>query len=159
MLDNDKKPLSEGSGTMLFQALKSLLMVMPQSSSFSLLQDRLVTTSRFRQSVIHLKVDDEAFELSKETELLVNRVLDVRDMHCDALWETIRVESLETTLYESKEEEKEKTRSVKEETRETGVAMKQKGKDSENMKAPGGETQTSGQLSRYRRNRKLGQRT
>lgn len=98
MLESDKEPLAEGSGTMLFQVLKSLLMIVPQSTCYNLLRNRLTSTSRFRQSVISLKADDSNVWLSKETEQLVNRVLDIRQMHCSALWETIRAESLETAI-------------------------------------------------------------
>lgn len=96
MLENDKEPLAEGSGTMLFQTLKSLLMLIPQSTCYNVLRDRLVSTSRFRQSVIAVYSDDKGIALSKETETFVARVMEVRAMHCDALWETIRAESLET---------------------------------------------------------------
>ena len=104
--DDSKEALAEGSGTMLFQALKSLLMIIPQSTCYNLLRNRLTSTSRFRQSVIASKVDDTGVWLSKETEQLVNRVLDIRHLHCAALWETIRVESLETESELQKEEEK-----------------------------------------------------
>ena len=106
MLEHDKDPLAEGSGTMLFQTLKSLLMLIPQSTSFNILQDRLVSTSRFRQSVISVRpVDQHEGGLSEETEMFVDRVLDVRRIHCEALWETIRLESLETPNVEMKEQE------------------------------------------------------
>jgi hypothetical protein len=105
MLENDKDPLVEGSGTMLFQTLKSLLMLIPQSTCYNLLRDRLVSTSRFRQSVIAVLANDEGNGLSKETEMFVNRVLDVRAMHCEALWETIRAESLESLKADTKLEE------------------------------------------------------
>jgi hypothetical protein len=105
MLENDKDPLVEGSGTMLFQTLKSLLMLIPQSTCYNLLRDRLVSTSRFRQSVIAVLANDEGTGLSKETEMFVNRVLDVRAMHCEALWETIRAESLESVKADIKLEE------------------------------------------------------
>jgi hypothetical protein len=96
MLETDKDPLAEGSGTMLFQVLKSLLMLIPQSACYNLLRDRLVSTSRFRQSVIANNSHDDEKNLSKETEIFVSRVLTVRRMHCRTVWETIRAESLET---------------------------------------------------------------
>jgi len=96
MLETDKDPLAEGSGTMLFQVLKSLLMLIPQSACYNLLRDRLVSTSRFRQSVIANNSHDDEQNLSKETEIFVSRVLTVRRMHCRTVWETIRAESLET---------------------------------------------------------------
>ena len=108
MLDSDKELLAEGSGTMLFQVLKSLLMILPQSTCYNLLRSRLTSTSRFRQSVVALNANNTNVWLSKETEIFVNRVLDVRQMHCAALWETIRVESLETGLSEAQKEEEKK---------------------------------------------------
>jgi hypothetical protein len=105
MLEDDEYPLAEGSGTMLFQTLRSLLMCIPQSTCYNALRDRLVSTSRFRQSVVGVRSKDDERDIPKDTETFVNRVLDVRALHCDALWETIRVESLEQTGFtESKEE-------------------------------------------------------
>ena len=95
MLETDKDPLAEGSGTMLFQVLKSLLMLIPQSACYNVLRDRLVSTSRYRQSVIANNSHDDEQNLSKETEIFVSRVLDVRRVHCRTVWEIIRAESLE----------------------------------------------------------------
>jgi hypothetical protein len=108
MLEADKDPLAEGSGTMLFQVLKSLLMIIPQSTCYNLLRNRLTSTSRFRQSAISFKAEDLDVDLSKETEQLVSRVLDVRQMHCASLWDTIRVESLESEASEGRKEEEKK---------------------------------------------------
>jgi hypothetical protein len=96
MLDTDPDPLSEGSGTMLFQTLKCLLMLVPQSTSYNVLRDRLVSTSRFRQSVIANSSHDDERNICPETEAFVSRVVEVRSMHCQAMWETIRAESLES---------------------------------------------------------------
>lgn len=93
---------------MLFQVLKSLLMILPQSTCYNLLRNRLTSTSRFRQSVVTLNANNTNVWLSKETETFVNRVLDVRQMHCAALWETIRVESLETEMSQAQKEEEKK---------------------------------------------------
>jgi hypothetical protein len=107
MLEADKEPLAEGSGTMLFQVLKSLLMIIPQSTCYNLLRNRLTSTSRFRQSAILSRAEDFDVNLSKETEQLASRVLDVRQMHCASLWDTIRSESLESQASrQGKEEEK-----------------------------------------------------
>jgi hypothetical protein len=105
MLECDKHPITEGSGTMLFQTLKSLLMLIPQSTCYNVLRDRLVSTSRFRQSVIAVRSADDGAILSKETEMFVNRVIEVRALHCNAMWETIRADSLESTLAETKQED------------------------------------------------------
>lgn len=148
MLETDKDPLAEGSGTMLFQVLKRILMLIPQSACYNILRDRLVSTSRFRQSVIANNSHDDEQNLSKETEVFVSRVLTVRRMHCSTVWETIRAESLESIPsngrtpelkersdweegsdrrewlgYASKEEE-EKGRSKYKEEKETGGAIK-----------------------------------
>jgi len=96
MLEKDKDPLAEGSGTMLFEVLKSLLMIIPQSTSYNVLHDRLVSTSRFRQTVIAKNSHDDEQNLSKETEIFVSRVVSVRRMHCRTVWESIRAESLES---------------------------------------------------------------
>ena len=116
MLEHDKDPLAEGSGTMLFQTLRSLLMCIPQSTCYNVLRDRLVSVSRFRQSVVGTESKDDESDIPNETAMFVNRVLDVRILHCDALWETIRAESLEEPAYpESKED------SVGDEPREEGA--------------------------------------
>mmetsp|Transcript_2263 Transcript_2263/g.4177 ORF Transcript_2263/g.4177 Transcript_2263/m.4177 type:complete len:237 (+) Transcript_2263:270-980(+) len=111
MLDKDKDPLAEGSGTMLFQTLKCILMLIPQSACFNVLRDRLVSTSRFRQAVIANSFQDNEQELSKETALFVSRVVEVRRIHCQAIWETIRAESLESmtfhTIFTESKDEKE----------------------------------------------------
>lgn len=111
MLEMDSDPLAEGSGTMLFLTLKCILMLIPQSTSYNVLRDRLVSTSRFRQSVIANNSHDDEQNLSKETEVFVLRVATVRQMHCKAIWEAIRAESLEsitncrTNRNEAKDEE------------------------------------------------------
>lgn len=103
MLENDPIPLEEGSGTMLFQTLKALLMLIPQSTCYNVLRDRLVSTSRFRQSVIGTPLSDDVDEhLGYETVIFVDRVLEIRALHCEAMWKTIRAESLETVNAESK---------------------------------------------------------
>jgi hypothetical protein len=102
MLETDVDPLSEGSGTMLFHTLKCILMLMPQSACYNVLRDRLVSTSRFRQSIVaNISLDDDDENLSKSTETFVTRVLEVRSLHCRAIWDTIRSESLETMTFTS----------------------------------------------------------
>ena len=116
MLETDEDPLAERSGTMLFQVLKSLLMLIPQSACYNVLRDRLVSTSRFRQSVIANNSHDDEQNLSKETEIFVSRVLTVRRMHCRTVWKTIRAESLETIPANGRTHE-----STKRPNREEGV--------------------------------------
>jgi hypothetical protein len=106
MLERDKDPKSEGSGAMLFQALKSLLLIIPQSTCYNVLKERLVSTSRFRQSTIactaiNVVPVNSTNKLSSrdpgaETKLYVTRIMKVRSLHCAAAWETIRAESLES---------------------------------------------------------------
>jgi len=137
MLEHERDPLAEGSGTMLFQTLKSLLMLLPQSTCYNMLQDRLVSASRFRQSAISTNATEET-RLSKQTETFVERVLEVRSIHCEALWQTIRAKSLEVGRrtewplheegsnrrewlgYESKEEERVAQARFREEKRRRG---------------------------------------
>lgn len=103
MLELDKDPKSEGSGAMLFQALKSLLLILPQSTCYNVLKDRLVSTSRFRQSTIaYTSINTFSANTNKvsrdpgaETKLYVTRIEKVRSLHCTAAWQTIRAESLE----------------------------------------------------------------
>lgn len=106
MLERNEDPESEGSGAQLFKTLKFLLMIIPQSTCYSVLKDRLVSISRFRQSTAmtpadfldvrqDLNVTDKK-RINDQTEVFVERVLRVRAIHCDAMWQTIRSESLET---------------------------------------------------------------
>ncbi|KAL7562320.1 hypothetical protein ACA910_014534, partial [Epithemia clementina (nom. ined.)] len=109
---------NEGSGTMLFRALKSLLMILPQSTSYRVLAARLNSIARFRQSTNlsivaaarqqrwraarHLSSSAAAAAVTSgapshsKTELFVNRVLHIRAQHCQAEWQAIRAASLET---------------------------------------------------------------
>lgn len=104
MLERNQDPCAEGSGTMLFKTLKFLLMITPQSTCYTVLKNRLVSLSRFRQSTSVAPFSEEQNNLNivdkktdhEQTDVFVTRVLQVRAMHCDAMWETIRSESLET---------------------------------------------------------------
>ena len=100
MLERDQKPTEEGSGVMLFQLLKSLLMMLPQSTCYRVLRDRLVSVSRFRQSTIPGSAvgryhDMRLKKVSDETKTYVARVQYVRSIHCAAMWKNVRQESLE----------------------------------------------------------------
>jgi Vacuolar protein 14 C-terminal Fig4p binding len=108
MLEADNDPYAEGSGAMLFRTLALLLMIVPQSTCYRILRDRLVTVSRFRQSALAVSnckssgdnkatvPEDSSDEESVATWLFASRVLQVRKLHCDVAWETIRSESLES---------------------------------------------------------------
>ena len=135
MLVRDADPISEGSGTMLFQLLKSVLMILPQSTCYNILKDRLTSISRFRQSSGSLlrRRDRQPTALSNETKQLVDRIEAVRFLHCSAIWQNIRADSLELPKlepeavhdegadrrgwlgYSSKEDETEVRRKYKEE--------------------------------------------
>lgn len=99
MLERDQKAADEGSGVMLFQLLKSLLMILPQSTCYRVLRDRLVSVSRFRQSTIpgsrKLLAEKRSRKLSADTKSFVSRAFLVRGIHCTANWQSIRQESLE----------------------------------------------------------------
>lgn len=101
MLERDAQETEEGSGMMLFQLLKSVLMILPQSACYRILRDRLVTVSRFRQSTIASSTtfhsDLESNTSKAEARRFVNRILEIRTMHCSATWQTIRQDSLETS--------------------------------------------------------------
>lgn len=102
MLECDENPGSEGSGTMLFRVLKSLLMLVPQSTCYRILRDRLVSISRFRQSALAGFSTKKEDSLKSISENFVSRVLEVRKQHCDARWEEIRADSLETAAREDR---------------------------------------------------------
>lgn len=97
MLEREIDPMAEGSGTMLFKTLKSLSMIIPQSTCFRILRDRLTSVSRFRQNINAMR---HAVKLKKststDTESYVARVAAVRALHCAAAWKATRADSLET---------------------------------------------------------------
>jgi Vacuolar protein 14 C-terminal Fig4p binding len=115
-------PTEEGSGAMLFKTLKFLVMIVPQSTSYNVLKDRLISVARFRQSTMvpgtimasasdTSKIKDSL--VNEQTDAFVARILKVRALHCDEMWQTIRSESLETqvaTKPESAHEEGESRR-------------------------------------------------
>lgn len=96
MLECDANPASEGSSNMLFQTLKTLLMLVPQSICYRILCDRLVSISRFRQSALAGSTKKKDDSLKNISNAFVSRVLEVRKQHCCARWEEIRADSLET---------------------------------------------------------------
>jgi hypothetical protein len=109
MLEADDDPYAEGSGAMLFRTLALLLMIVPQSTCYRILRDRLATISRFRQSALVVptsskdSVDHNTTVLPCNDDendtgmwLFASRVLQVRTLHCDVAWDTIRSESLES---------------------------------------------------------------
>jgi hypothetical protein len=104
MLERDLKATEEGSGVMLFQVLKGLLMILPQSPCHRILRDRLVSVSRFRQSTMSVPtkkapVEKRSKKAFADTKSFVERALAVRNLHCTATWHDIRRESLEVPKY------------------------------------------------------------
>ena len=95
MLDCDEDPAQEGSGAMLYRVLKSMLMLLPQSSTYNLLQQRLLSVARFRQQAVHLAGMSNVEIRGTSAEVFVHRILEARKMHCDFKWRAIRSESLE----------------------------------------------------------------
>lgn len=81
---------------MLFHTLRSLLMLIPQSTSYTVLKDRLMTVSRFRQSAILMsqRVSTNIVE-GTQTEVFVRQIKQTRTLHCDSRWRMVRAESLE----------------------------------------------------------------
>jgi hypothetical protein len=100
MLERDWDALDEGSGAMLFEFLKCVLMLLPQSTCYRILRDRLASLARFRQST-HLLAPEATrrHESSNQrhpyTQNYVARIRDVRELHCEAAWKNIRQGSLE----------------------------------------------------------------
>lgn len=95
MLECDENPSEEGSSAMLYRLLKSILMILPQSTSYNVLQKRLLSVARFRQCAIHLEGMSTIDITDSKTEVFVHRILEIRKIHCDAKWRSIRSESLE----------------------------------------------------------------
>jgi len=95
MLESDEDPSQEGSSAMLYRLLKSILMILPQSTSYNILQKRLSSVARFRQCAVHLEGMSTIGIKHTMTEVFVHWILEVRKVHCDAKWRSIRSESLE----------------------------------------------------------------
>jgi hypothetical protein len=102
MLERDLDCCDESSGAMLFRFLKSLLMILPQSTCYRVLRDRLTSIARFRQSNGSLSKYHPLFEkkisrsTTSETKIYAERIFETRKLHCDATWTSIRQDSLET---------------------------------------------------------------
>jgi hypothetical protein len=101
MIERDKNSSNEGAGTMLFRAMKCLLSILPQSTCYKILRDRMISISRFRQSAIMdtsacpSKWPPACFGGVIDTDIYVERVRQVRSLHCAEAWIKIRGESLE----------------------------------------------------------------
>ena len=95
MLECEDDPYHEGSGAMLFRTLKSIMMLLPQSTSYMILKERLTSMARYRQSAVALSGLSKHIDPGSETDVFVKRIVNVRRLHCDAKWRNIRAESLE----------------------------------------------------------------
>lgn len=93
MLQQDEGRTQEGSSAMLYRVLKSILMALPQSTSYMILKDRLISVSRFYLSMrAHSNgIDSE----TRYTRAFVDSLLEIRTLHCDVKWRSIRASSLE----------------------------------------------------------------
>ena len=98
MLQGEQNPDREGSGSMLFQSLRKLVMVLPQSSCYSILKDRVVSVSRYRMSALSQPFASKTKKsklIPSDTEGFVKRIRHVRSLHTSVRWELIRAVSLE----------------------------------------------------------------
>uniref|UniRef100_A0A7S1B5Y5 Vacuolar protein 14 C-terminal Fig4-binding domain-containing protein n=1 Tax=Corethron hystrix TaxID=216773 RepID=A0A7S1B5Y5_9STRA len=93
MFEDDETTNNEGSGLMLFWTLQRLLMILPQSTGYSVLKNRMVSVARYRQS--GCKTTRKQFPPNKMTGTFVQRIEEVRKLHCEAKWGKLRSESLE----------------------------------------------------------------
>jgi hypothetical protein len=105
MLQQDEGRTHEGSSIMLYRVLKSILMALPQSTSYMILKERLTSVSRFylnMRSQSNGMVSDEHF-----TRAFVDNLLEIRTLHCDVKWRSIRASSLEPVVGMELHEEEE----------------------------------------------------
>ena len=80
---------------MLYRVLKSILMLSFQTTSYNILKERLLSVARFRQCAVHLHGMSFVEIRGTSAEVFVHRILEVRQLHCNAKWRSIRSESLE----------------------------------------------------------------
>lgn len=94
LLECEDDPHCEGSGLMLFFTLKRILMLLPQSTSYTILQERLSPVARYRQSAVFNKAP-KPIERGSETDVFLKQIVKARRLHVWAKWRMIRAESLE----------------------------------------------------------------
>ena len=135
LLECEDNPYSEGSGAMLFLTLKRIMMLLPQSTSYMILQERLSSVARYRQSAVAMKTVQNHIEVDSETDVFVKHVIRARRLHVWAKWRMIRSESLEEEISRNvTDEQKFKAQQQRREwlgytDEEDEVATKQKIKD------------------------------
>ncbi|KAL7537668.1 hypothetical protein ACHAXR_007987, partial [Thalassiosira sp. AJA248-18] len=69
MLECEDDPYHEGSGAMLFRTLKSIMMLLPQSTSYMILKERLTSMARYRQSAVALSGLSKHIDPGSETDI------------------------------------------------------------------------------------------
>lgn len=104
MLECEDDPYLEGSGAMLFRTLKSIMMLLPQSTSYNILKERLTSMARYRQSAVALNGTSKRTDPG--TDIFVSRIVNARRLHCDAKWRNIRAESLQEPNREVSDDQK-----------------------------------------------------
>lgn len=95
LLDYDEDPNLEGSSAMLYRLLKSILMILPQSTSYHILQKRLLSAARFRQCAVSLEGMSIIESKYARDGSYIQSIEEVRKQHCESKWREIRSESLE----------------------------------------------------------------
>jgi hypothetical protein len=95
LLECEDDPYCEGSGAMLFLTLKRIMMLLPQSTSYMILQERLSSVARYRQSAVSLNKARSPVKVGSETDVFVKQIVKARRLHVWAKWRMIRAESLE----------------------------------------------------------------
>jgi hypothetical protein len=95
LLECEDDPYCEGSGAMLFLTLKRLMMLLPQSTSYTILRERL-SVARYRQSAaVSPNKKPNRIQVGSETDVFVKQIVKCRRLHVWAKWRMIRSESLE----------------------------------------------------------------
>lgn len=95
LLECEDEPYCEGSGAMLFLTLKRIMMLLPQSTSYMILQERLSSVARYRQSAVSLNKAPSPVKVGSWTDIFVKRIIKARRLHVWMKWRMIRAESLE----------------------------------------------------------------
>lgn len=96
LLQHDESRTQEGSSVMLYRVLKSILMAMPQSTSYMILKERLTSVSRFYLNIKPRRI--ETLTVTPFTRTFVDSLFEIRTLHCDIKWRTIRASSLEPLM-------------------------------------------------------------
>ena len=95
LLECEDNPHCEGSGFFLFLTLKRIMMLLPQSTSYTILQERLSSVARYRQSAVSTNRTPIEVQAGSQTDTFVKQIVKARKLHVWAKWRMIRAESLE----------------------------------------------------------------